>query len=160
GMGWTGSIQTGYGAMISNAPNAAISLVAGAGTSYQGAGSTIANNGTITITGTGTSTFGDTFNNAGILNVQSGVLSLTGATSLTNGTIQFGLSNTNSFGKIIGSESLALAGTLSASLLNGFVPALSNSFTVLTYASHVGMFANTSLPPSDAWQLNYDATAL
>jgi hypothetical protein len=106
--------------------------------------------------GTGTSTIGLAFNNLGLLDAQSGTVSLSGSYNLTNGTLNFGISSLASFGKISLSGSPAkLAGTLSANLNNGYVPSIGNSFTVLTYASHTGAFTNTSFPSMALWQTNY-----
>src|ERR1017187_8605147 len=110
--------------------------------------------------GTGTSTIGLPFNNLGLLDAQSGTVSLSGSYNLTNGTLNFGISSLASFGKISLSGSPAmLAGSVSANLNNGFVPATSNSFTVLTYNSYSGMFANTGFPSVAIWQTNYGPTS-
>jgi len=52
-----------------------------------------------------------------------------------------------------------LTGTLSATLNNGFFPALGDSFAILTYGSQTGVFSSTNLPTSGlSWQLGYGAT--
>jgi hypothetical protein len=110
--------------------------------------------------GTGTSTIYPILNNLGLVDAQSGTVSLSGSYSLTNGTLNFGISSLASFGKISLSGSPAmLAGSVSANLNNGFVPATSNSFTVLTYNSYSGMFANTGFPSVAIWQTNYGPTS-
>jgi hypothetical protein len=110
--------------------------------------------------GTGTSSIYPIFNNFGLLDVQSGIVSLSGSYNLTNGTLNFGISSLASFGKISLSGSPAkLAGTLSANLNNGYVPAAGNSFAVLTYGSRTGTFTNFNLPFAVAWQTNYGSTA-
>jgi hypothetical protein len=48
-----------------------------------------------------------------------------------------------------------LGGTLNVTLINGFVPSVGNSFTIMTYASHTGDFATKNLPALPAglaWQ--------
>ena len=110
--------------------------------------------------GTGTSTIYPILNNLGLVDAQTGTVSLSGSYSLTNGTLNFGISSLASFGKISLSGSPAmLAGSVSANLNNGFVPATSNSFTVLTYNSYSGMFANTGFPSVAIWQTNYGPTS-
>jgi hypothetical protein len=52
-----------------------------------------------------------------------------------------------------------LAGTLSANLNNGYVPATGNSFRVITYGSYTGVFASTILPNVALWQTNYSSTS-
>ena len=42
--------------------------------------------------------------------------------------------------------SATLAGTLNVSLTGGFTPAIGNTFTIMTFASHTGTFATTNLP--------------
>ncbi len=98
------------------------------------------------------------FDNNGTLAATLGTAALDGSFNLASGTLEFGLSNTNTFGKIQISGSAALAGTVAATLLNGFMPAVSNSFPVLTYGSFTGAFTNTELPSGFVWQTNYGPT--
>ncbi len=98
------------------------------------------------------------FQNNGTLAATLGTATLAGSFNLAGGTLEFGLSSTNSFGKIQISGSAALAGTVAATLLNGFMPAVSNSFPVLTYGSFTGAFTNTELPSGFVWQTNYGPT--
>ncbi len=56
------------------------------------------------------------------------------------------------------SQAAALAGTLSLSVTNNFVPAVGESFLIETYASHTGTYGFVvppSLPPTVAFQLDY-----
>ena len=98
------------------------------------------------------------FDNNGTLAATLGTAALDGSFNLASGTLAFGLSNTNTFGKIQISGSAALAGTVAATLLNGFMPAVSNSFPVLTYGSFTGAFTNAELPSGFVWQTNYGPT--
>jgi hypothetical protein len=98
------------------------------------------------------------FQNNGTLAATLGTAELAGSFNLAGGTLEFGLSNTNSFGKIQISGSAALAGTVAATLLNGFMPAVSNSFPVLSYSSESGIFTALNLPSSFVWQTNYGPT--
>jgi len=129
--------------------------------SINSCGGLLFNQGTVRKSGgTGTSTINPTFNNTGTLDVQTGTVSLVASYNLTNGTLNFGISNLTSFGKINLSGSPAiLTGTLSANLNNGYVPATGNSFAVLTYGSRTGTFTNFNLPFAVAWQTNYGSTA-
>jgi sugar lactone lactonase YvrE len=121
----------------------------------------IANAGTVRKSGgAGISTIRPIFNNTGTLDAQSGTVSLFGGYSLTNGTLNFGISSLTSFGKInLSSSPATLAGSVGANLNNGYVPANGNSFTVVTYGSYTGMFTNTALPVVALWQTNYSSTA-
>ncbi len=79
-MAWNDTIFTGGSStptLISNVLGGTITLAAGIGTQNQGDTRTIANNGTFTMTGTGTSTLGDIFNNNGTVTT-SGTLNLGG----------------------------------------------------------------------------------
>jgi hypothetical protein len=110
--------------------------------------------------GTGTSTINPIFNNTGTLDVQTGTVSLNGSYTLTGGTLNFGINSLTSHGTINLSGSPAtLAGSVSANLNNGYVPATGNSFTVLTYGSYTGVFANTNLPAVAFWQTTYGPTS-
>jgi plastocyanin len=129
----------------------------------QGGPGTVFNNiGTFRKSGnTGTTTLDAsvTLNNIGLVNVQSGTVALNGTYSLTNGTLNFGISNPTNFGQISLSGSPAmLSGTLSANLNSGYIPTSTNSFAVLSYGSETGTFTSTNLPFADAWQVNYGST--
>jgi hypothetical protein len=102
---------------------------------------------------------GITFINRGIVDVQTGLISLGGGCDLANGTLNFGLSGTNQFGQINIASAAALAGTVSANLRNNFVPGISNSFPVLGYGAEVGMFSNALLPYGSHWATNYGPTS-
>ena len=108
--------------------------------------------------GPGTSTITIGFNNNGTLEAMQGALALNGGFTPSGGTLRFGLSSMSSFGRINISGNATLDGTVSATCLAGFVPAMSNSFPVLTYGSRTGAFTNTDLPPAASWMLNYGPT--
>ncbi len=120
---------------------------------------TFNNAGTLTKSGSsGTTTINALFINSGILDLESGVISLTDGFDLTGGTLNFGISGAASFGKINLAGAVTLTGTLSANLNNGYLPVAGNSFGVLDYSSQTGAFANFALPAKDAWTTNYGAT--
>ena len=60
------------------------------------------------------------------------------------------------------SDSATLAGTLEVTLINGFVPAPGQQFTIMTYGSHLGAFDAISTPttPGLLWTASYSSTAL
>jgi hypothetical protein len=100
------------------------------------------------------------FINQGTLNAPIGTLSLSGTYNLAGGSINIGISGLSNFGHINFAGTVSLAGTLSATLTNGFVPAGGSSFTILTYGSNTGVFGSLNLPADGlAWQLNYGTTA-
>lgn len=64
---------------------------------------------------------------------------------------------------IVSGPAAIAAGTLNASLINGFVPTAGDTFTILTAASISGTFPTTNLPalPSPlSWQTEYQPTAV
>ena len=68
------------------------------------------------------------------------------------------MSSLASFGQINVSGNVALNGTASVTWLNGFMPAVGNSFAVLDYGSHSGTFATITLPPGNLGEGIYGAT--
>ena len=58
-------------------------------------------------------------------------------------------------------KAASLSGTLNVNLVNGFVPTVGNTFTILDYLSDTGMsmFTTTNLPTvsGDHWTITYDA---
>jgi len=50
------------------------------------------------------------------------------------------------FGSLIAGGTATLAGTLKASLVNGYTPSISDGFTILSYASETGSFTTYQLP--------------
>ena len=110
--------------------------------------------------GISTSTINWSFlNDGGILGSQTNTLSLAGNYDLTGGTLNFGINSLAGFGKIqLSGSPAALAGSVSANLNNGYVPATGSSFPVLTYSSKSGTFTNFNLPFPVAWQTNYGGT--
>jgi hypothetical protein len=110
-------------------------------------------------TSANTTTFLIPLLNSGTVTVLQGTLALNGGFTPTGGALGFGLSSLGNFGRIAVGGNATLTGAVSVVWLGGFVPALSNSFPVLTYGSSSGTFSNINLPPAAQWQANYAATA-
>jgi len=127
--------------------------------------STFNNYGTVRKDGSsGITTFDNftTFNNPGKTDVQKGQVTVAGSCSLTNGTLNFGISGPSQFGVIDFPNYVQLAGRLSVNFTNHYTPALSNSFPVVAYNVETGTFAKMCLPALSAglfWQTNYTSTA-
>jgi len=109
--------------------------------------------------GTGTTTVGIPFDNAGTVASLGGRLALTRGFNPQNGELLFGLKSLTDFGKIRISGNATLGGTVGIAWLNGYVPATNDSFTVLTYGTYSGIFTNTDLPPAALWETNYGPTS-
>ena len=81
------------------------------------------------------------FTNTATVNALVGILSFNGNFTTAGGTLAFGVSGLSSFGQINVSGNVALNGTASVAWLDGFTPAIGNSFALLNYGSHSGTFA-------------------
>jgi hypothetical protein len=156
-LAWSDNIQNNSG-IISNLLGATINLTAGFATLNYGGMRTFVNNGTITMTGSGTSTFDDTFNNNGTLNIQSGAVSLTGAYSLAGSTLNFGITSPASYGSLNLSGNAALAGALGVTF-TGYKPQIGDTYALVAYGSETGQFGAFNLPPAIIWQETYGSTA-
>jgi hypothetical protein len=135
-------------------------------TDYGGATSTFLNNGTFNKNSTaGATTFdgGFPFNNNGTLEVLSGAVTFNGPYNPSSPTLLFGVSNLTSYGSVNISGATTLGGTLGLQLLNGFVPAVSNVITPLTYGSRSGVFSAFNfpvLPSGENWTPGYGNVSL
>jgi len=110
--------------------------------------------------GPGPATISDNFINTGTVSANVGTLDLTGNYSLTNGTVNFGITNLSNFGMATLSGASALAGTLSASFNGGFLPAVNDSWQIINDSSQTGSFSRTNLPPVATWQVTTNSTSL
>ena len=106
----------------------------------------------------GTATVNVNFTNTATINAQAGILSFSGNFTTTGGTLAFGVSGLASFGQVHVVGSVALNGTASVNWLNGFVPAVGNSFALLDYGSQSGTFANITFPTGTLGQGIYGPT--
>jgi hypothetical protein len=109
--------------------------------------------------GSGTASISVAFTNSATVEALVGTLSFSGSFVTVGGNLDFGVSGVSSFGQINVSGSVALNGTVSAAWLNGFTPAVGNSFALLDYGSHSGTFANITLPPGTLGEGIYGLTA-
>lgn len=122
-------------------------------------GITVSSNGLLHVNASGTVTALGSVTNSGTIAVRQGTLALNGGFSPVGGMLRFGLSGLNSFGRMAIAGTTTLDGTVGVDWLNGYVPALSNSFALVTYGSRTGVFTDLDLPPAALWQTNYGATA-
>jgi hypothetical protein len=133
---------------------------------YGGATSTFLNNGTFNKNTTiGTTTFdaGFPFNNNGLLEVLCGTFNFVGAYNPSGATLLFGVSNLTSYGSVNITGAAPLGGTLGLQLLGGFVPAVSNVISPLSYGSHSGTFSAFNLPAvpgGETWITGYGSRSV
>ena len=108
---------------------------------------------------TGTTGISIPVTNSGTISVLSGNIGFSGGFTPVGGSLLYGLSSPTSYGTMSVSGNVNLGGTVGVLWLNGFVPANGNSFTVLTYGSHTGVFTNFTSPPGAQWTSNYTSTS-
>ncbi len=157
----TGNLTLNGAGVLSNAPGGTFNWNAGGTLVNNYADNLFANAGQVNVAvGSGTASLNAPFVSSGTVTVNSGVLDLNSSHNLTGGTLNFGINSLTSYGQISLSGAAALTGTLSATLNNGFLPAIGNSWQLLSYGSLSGSFTNTNLPPVAVWQTAAGSTAL
>jgi hypothetical protein len=159
GVGNNGSTYTG---VIYNQPGGLFLIQSdqGLGPDGYGAPEIFFNAGTVRkIAGLATTTFSTPFTNSGTLDVQSGIIHFGGAYTQVGGTMNFGITSLADYGQITFVAGAPFTGTVSANLNAEYSPSIGDSFSLVTYASHAGIFTSASLPPQAGWQTNYSATA-
>lgn len=101
---------------------------------------------------------------AGDSTSKPGKLTLTGSyTQNATGTLNISVGGTaaGTFGDLAVSNGVKLGGTLSITLINSFVPAVGDSFTIVTGSAVSGQFATVkgaSINSSEHFQVNYNST--
>src|SRR5215469_2785367 len=101
---------------------------------------------------------------AGDSTTKPGKLTLTGTyTQNSTGTLGISVGGTaaGTFGTLAVSNGVKLGGTLSIKLINSFVPAVGDSFTIVTGSAVSGKFATvngTSINSGEHFQVNYNST--
>jgi hypothetical protein len=119
---------------------------------FNGGGGTTFNNHGLFLKSGGASGYPGTFFNGaafnqagGVLNVQTGDVTLGGTYSLTNGTLNFGVNSQTSNGVLL-LGSLTLGGALSVNLSGSFAPAVGDRFGVIGSSALSGTFSTVNLP--------------
>jgi autotransporter-associated beta strand protein len=131
---YTGTTTVSAGTLLINGANSgggAVSVAAGA-----------------TLGGTGSITGALTVNGTVAPGAGAGALTVTGAATFNGGStalFEIGGTSAGQFDELNLSGILNAGGTLSVALINGFVPAVGNSFDILDFASAAGSFS-LSLP--------------
>ena len=103
---------------------------------------------------------------AGDSATKPGTLTVSGSyTQQSTGILNISVGGTaaGQFGDLAVSNGVSLGGTLSIKLINGFVPAIGNSFTIVTGSAVSNQFATVkgaSINASEHFQVNYSGTAV
>ncbi len=163
-MGTDGYAATNYG-VISNLVSGIMNLTSDVSAYGYYNNGLIYNLGAIHKTGgPGTSTITALFHNFGTLEAQSGLFSFSTSGGLLSheGTLAFGLSSTNAYGRMTVTGPLGLNGTLRAEPRAGYVPLPGDRFTLLTAGTRTSTFSQLNLGqlPGLAWQVGYSPTAV
>jgi hypothetical protein len=163
---WTGAGNLTGANVITNRPGALFELRNNTSIAPQGFQAwRFDNAGTLRkMIATGTSTFasGVSLNNYNTVEIRSGIVTANGGyTSRTNALLNCAIGGTTpgtGFGQLQIAGTVNLNGSLGVDLINGFIPAPSDSFTVLTTGNRNGAFANFFYP-SNAVTMQMSNTA-
>jgi hypothetical protein len=167
---WTGSgaitiynnNSSSYNCIINNQPSGLFNIQCDQSLSSGGYGSeSITNSGTFRKTaGVGTTAINIPFSETGTLDVQSGIISFSGAYSQIGGTMNFGITSLANYGKIAFSANAPFTGTLSVNFNSGYSPSAGDAFNLVSYTTHSNIFTSLSLPSSADWLVTYGDTLL
>ena len=113
---------------------------------YGGAGTLFNNAGTFRKSGGAAATTIEnvSFFNPGTLAALSGTVSFNTSPVLAGGTLNFGIGDSNTFGRVSIPGTANLDGGVSALLLNGYTPPLGSNFVVMTFGAATGTFTDYS----------------
>ena len=152
---WTGgNIGSGNAVVITNRPGALFEVRNAAGLNYTAnASSRFDNAGTFRKSvnaGTTTVFTGMAFNNYGTVEIRSGILAVNGGyTSSAGALLNCAIGGTTvgtGYGRLQVAGTVILNGALGVNLINGFLPATNDSFTVVTAGTRNGAFTSFSYP--------------
>jgi hypothetical protein len=166
---WAGVGGIGLGSsVITNRPGALFQAQADSSFSNLGGVTRLDNAGIFRkLASTGTTTIGNfvPLNNFGTVDIRSGIIAASGGYGpATNSTLSVGLGGTiagTGYGQLQASGAVTLNGSLSVDFENGFLPAVGNSFTVLTAGTRTGAFGAFTYPSNQlTLQLSNSPTAV
>jgi len=142
----TGTWSGHSGPVLSNLVGGVINMMSDAPMTRFNSSAVIHNAGTIRKTGgTGTKTMDVVFNNNGMLDIRTGVLSIVNSyTPTSTSTHRFAVGGYDAgtgYGRLSVSGSVALAGALDLLLTNSFTPTNNATFAVITVNTRTGTFS-------------------
>jgi hypothetical protein len=150
---WTGAGGMSLAsAVITNRPGALFEAQSAASLTLASGVNRFDNAGTFRKTAAATTTIvgGISLNNYGTLELRRGILAVNGGyNTVSNATLHCGIGGTTAgtgYGRLQVAGAVTLNGALSLELMNNFVPATNESFTILTAGTRNGVFANFFYP--------------
>jgi hypothetical protein len=101
-------------------------------------------------------TAGDALTKAGVLSPSAYTQNATGSLNIQIGGTTVG----TQYSRLAAANGASLNGTLNVKLINSFVPAIGDVFTIVTASAVSGTFKTTNLPLLSGahWVVNYNAT--
>lgn len=179
------SLQNGQALSTTTGLASAGKIIVGTGSSFKVGGSCKQTAGVITVDGTftaasmnlqrgslvGKGTIAAAVSSNGAItagdsSTKPGKLSISGSyTNQANGSLNIFIGGTSagSFGDLAVSNGVSLGGTLNIKLVNSFVPAIGNTFTILTGSALTGQFATvngTGINSSEHFEVNDNGMAV
>ncbi len=130
--------------------SAATIILGGTGASFSALSAldVIASTGSLELSGGASFTTVGNLDNAGTIDLAPGTLTVTGAyTQESSGAFQAGIGGATAgsqFGQLKVTGSASLGGALITSVINGYSPALSDSYQIMTFGAITGTFATES----------------
>jgi hypothetical protein len=143
------------GAVITNRLGALFLAQSAASLAFGGGANRFDNAGTLRKISSGTSTVGNniSLNNYGAVEIRRGILQANGGyISSSNALLNCAIGGTTAgtgFGQLQVSGTVNVNGSLSVDLTNAFVPAINDSFAILTAGMRNGAFANFFYPSNE-----------
>ena len=149
---WTGTNISLNASVITNRAGAVFQALNAAGIYFVSAGGRVDNAGTFRKTSPGTTIVGPNivFNNYDTVQIQNGAIAANGGyTSRINSLLNCAIGGTSpgtNFGQLRVGGTVTLNGALSLDFVGGFLPAVNDSFALLTAGTRNGTFANFHYP--------------
>jgi hypothetical protein len=160
-VGPNSGLQTGSGSYTQTAGTTTVDGVLNAPTGVSIQAGKLFGKGTVagTVVSSGAVTAGDTPKKTGKLSPSTYTQNANGSLNIAIG----GLTAGTQYGQLAVANGASLNGTLNVTLINNFLPAIGNTFTILTTSARTGQFATVnglSINGGEHFQISYGATSV
>jgi hypothetical protein len=160
-VGPNSGLQTGSGSYTQTAGTTTIDGLLNAPTGVSIQAGKLFGKGTVagTVVSSGAVTAGDTPKKTGKLSPSTYTQNANGSLNIAIG----GLTAGTQYGQLAVANGASLNGTLNVTLINNFLPAIGNTFTILTTSARTGQFATVnglSINGGEHFQISYSATSV